>query len=279
MGHPYFEGFDAGRPMILGHRGAAGTAPENTLLSLERCLSLGAHAIESDVQVTADGVPVLLHDPDLQRVSDRRDRVSALEWGSLREINAAYHFSIDDRGTTEPDDDTAFRAGGHRVPSLDEAFQALPKARFNLEVKTAENDAIARVVALVASHDRADRTLLTAGDDAIMQALRKELEAQGVAAATSACVSEIVAFVRSAVAGEAPPAWIESLQIPTHFGGNLLVTPSLVEHAHRHGVEIHVWTINDPEEMHRLLDRGVDGLVTDFPGRAASLAKTRAERA
>ena len=112
MGHPYFEGFDAGRPMILGHRGAAGTAPENTLLSFERCLSLGAHAIESDVQVTADGVPVLLHDPDLPRVSDRRDRVSALEWGSLREINAAYHFSIDDRGTTEPDDDTAFRAGG-----------------------------------------------------------------------------------------------------------------------------------------------------------------------
>ncbi len=269
MTHPYFRGFDADRPMILGHRGAAGTAPENTLPSFERCLALGGDAIETDVQVTSDGVPVLLHDASLARVSDRATPVASIPRAELESIDAGYHFTIDDRGETEPPDDAAFRGGGYRVPTVEEAFRALPHARFNLEIKTEENDAVARVVELVASLGRADRTLLTAGDDAIMLRLRKEIAARGVAVATSASISEIVAVVRSAVDGGPPPSGIQALQIPTRFANAELVTPELVEHAHRHGIQIHVWTINDPEEMGRLFDLGVDGIVTDFPERAA----------
>jgi glycerophosphoryl diester phosphodiesterase len=275
MSHPYFGCFDSGNPIILGHRGAAGNAPENTLLSFDRCLAQGGHSIESDVQVTADGVPILLHDADLGRVSDRSLTASSLELTELEKLDAGHHFTIDDRGTTEPADDAAFRGQGLRVPTVEATFQAFPEARFNLEIKTAEKDTVARVVALVADLGRADRTLLTAGDDGIMKLLRDEIESQGVNVATSASVADIVAVVQSAVEGVAPPSWIQSLQIPTHFGGDQLVTTLLVEHAHRHDIRIHVWTINEPAEMERLLDLGVDGLVTDFPARVAELVAKR----
>jgi glycerophosphoryl diester phosphodiesterase len=276
MSHPYFGHFDPANPMILGHRGAAGTAPENTLFSFEQCLALGAHAIESDVQVSADGVPVLLHDAELDRVSDQPGGVSSRNFAEIERIDAAYHFTLEERGATEPEDDGAFRGLGHRIPSVEAAFRALPNARFNLEIKTTENDAVRKVVGMVASAGRADRTLLVAGDDDIMRVLRDEIARQDVRVATSASLSEIVAVVKSAVEGSPPPPEIQSLQIPAQFSGGDLVTPALVEHAHRHDVKIHVWTVNDPEEMDRLLDLGVDGLVTDFPGRAVQRVAERA---
>ena len=277
MRHPYFGSFDATRPMILGHRGAAGGAPENTLLSFERCLEQGADAIESDVQVTRDGIPVLLHDADVGRVTEASGGVDTMALVELEALDAGHHFSIDDRGRAEPDNDAAFRGQGARVPTVEAAFAAFPDARFNLEIKTAANDTVARVVELVAKLDRADRTLLTAGNNALMRSLRAALADRGVDAATSASVSDVVAVVQSAVEGRPPPAEIQALQIPTHFGDRVLVSAELIEHAHRHDIRIHVWTINEPEEMERLLDLGVDGLVTDFPGRAARLVARRSE--
>ena len=268
MSHPYFE---VAGPMILGHRGAAGCAPENTLLSFARCLEQGAHAIESDVQVTADGVPVLIHDRDVGRISNGSNAVEQLTWAELERLDAGHHFTIDERGTTEPDADDAFRGQGLHVPSVQEAFQAFPDARFNLEVKTATNDTVESVVDLVAELDRADRTLLTAGDDEIMESLRKALAQRGVEAATSACLSDVVAVVNSAVEGGNPPAEVQSLQIPTRFAGRDLVTDALLSHCRENGIQVHVWTVNDVAEMERLLGCGVDGLITDFPGRMARL--------
>ena len=284
MPHPYFGsfGFLAGRadrspplPMNLGHRGCAGRAPENTLLSFERCLAEGGDAIESDVQVTRDGVPVLLHDEDVGRVTATSRPVEAMTRAELATLDAGYHFTIDDRGRTEPDDDAAFRGKGVRIPSLEDAFTRFPEARFNLEIKTAAHDTVARVVELVARFARADRTLLTAGDDAIMRSLRAELTSQRVEAATSASVSDVVAVIRAAVEDAKPPAEVMALQIPTRFGDRALVTPALLDYAHRHGITVHVWTINEPAEMHRLLDLGVDGLVTDFPARLRDVIRRR----
>jgi glycerophosphoryl diester phosphodiesterase len=281
MLHPYFAGFGSRRgerPMILGHRGAAGCAPENTLFSFECCIDHGGDAIESDVQVTGDGTPVLLHDADLRRVSGVSAVAESLPLSALEEIDAGHHFTIDDRGRTEPEDEGAFRDQGHRIPTVEAAFEAFPDARFNLEIKTGRADTVAKMVELVARYERADRTLLTAGDDGIMRVLREELAKRGVDAATSASLADIVAVIRSAQAGTAPPLEIDALQIPTDFGNEPLVTPALLEHAHRHGVHVHVWTINEAQEMERLLDLGVDGIVTDFPGRMRDVLAARTAR-
>jgi len=271
MTHPYF---DLSPPLVLGHRGAAGVAPENTLLSFERALELGAHILESDVRTTADDVPVLLHDEALERITDGSGRIEDRTLAEVRELDAGYHFSIEDRGDPSwlPGPDDHFRGRGLRIPTLAEAFEAFPSARFNLELKARSPALIADVVELVREFDREALTLLTAGDDAIMEVLREEIHRSGTSPAIGASVADILGVVQSALEGSPPPGDAMALQIPPTFSGQPLATPELIAHSHLHAIQIHVWTINDEVEMNRLLELGVDGLVTDFPARAAVVA-------
>ena len=271
MAHPFFEP----TPLILGHRGAAAHAPENTLLSFERAIELGAGVIESDVQVSRDGVPVLMHDAAVDRVTNGAGVVESMSLAELQALDAGHHFSIGDRGELDAGADGRFRGRGLRVPSLEEAFQEFPGVRFNLEIKTSAPGLVERVIELVSKYRREVDTLLTAADDAIMKAIRDLLERHRLAAATSASVSEVAAVARAAADGRDPPPNIMALQIPTHFAGRPLVTPALVAHAKAHDIQLHVWTINDRDEMTALLDLGVDGLVTDFPDRAAQAIARR----
>jgi glycerophosphoryl diester phosphodiesterase len=266
MLHPYF---DVTRPAILGHRGAAGVAPENTLVAFERGLADGAQIIETDVQQTKDGVPVLIHDASVDRTTDGRGAVSSLTFAQLQQLDAGHAYVAPDTG------ELLYRDCGHRIPSIREAFEALPEARFNLELKADSAELVAEVIRLVQAFDREDRTLLTAGEDAVQRMLRDQLERTGARPALGASVADILAVVQSALAGKAPPTDSMALQIPTEFAGRALVTPELVEHCHAHGVQIHVWTINDLDEIERLLGLGVDGIVTDFPGRMARLVSER----
>ena len=128
-----------------------------------------------------------------------------------------------------------------------------------------------RCVASIAEADAAARTLLTAESGALMQELHEHLDETGLPTARGASAADVLAFVRSALDAVAPPAGPMALQVPAEFNGAPLVTREFVAHAHRHDVQVHVWTVNQPDEMQRLLDLGVDGLVTDFPGRMAKL--------
>lgn len=259
MQHPFF---DVERPVVIGHRGSAGTHPENTLISFEAALADGARILESDVHLTADGVPVLLHDPELDRTTSGRGLASARTWADLQNLDAGARFE-DDRG------ERSYAGRGVRVPSLEEAFEAFPDARFNLEIKSAGRDSVVATLDLVERFDRADRTLLAAGEDAIMKELRAELSSRSWRPAVGASLGEIVASISSALEGTEMPPGVMALQIPASFAGRPLATREFVDHAHSRGVEVHVWTINDLREIEALLALGVDGIVTDHPGRMA----------
>ncbi len=269
MRHPYFA---QPTPVVLGHRGAAGHAPENTLASFELALEQGADILESDVHTTRDGVPVLIHDAEVDRTTDGRGRVEDLDLGELQRLDAGHRFGSED-------DEFPFRGRGLRIPSLEEAFEAFPGARFNLELKDDVGGGVAAAVDLVRRCGREEATLLTAGDDGVMESLRRNLAVSGVRPALGASLADILDFIRSAGEGTAPTSDSMALQIPAEFGGRPLVTPPLIEHARRHEVAIHVWTINDEAEMTALLDAGVDGLVTDHPGRMRELLVRRGDRA
>lgn len=266
MAHPYF---DPPRPLVIGHRGAAGEVPENTLDSFRHALATGAHVLESDVHITRDGVAVLCHDAEVDRTTEGRGAIVDYELRALQQLDAGHRFA------GAGDRPWPYRGRGLRIPTLQEAFEALPEARFNLELKDERPDLVDACVSLVAELERADRTLLTAAQDATMKLLREAIATRRLPVAVGACTGEVVAFVRAALDGSDPPPGPMALQIPDAFAGRPLVTSDLIEVAHRHHVHVHVWTINEPGEMRRLLDLGVDGIVTDFPGRLAGLIAER----
>lgn len=266
MAHPFF---DVPTPIVIGHRGCAGEQPENTLASFARGLTRGAAILESDVHLTRDGVPVLIHDDDVSRCTEGEGRVGELDVAALQALDAGYRFSPDG-GASFPE-----RGRGHRIPTLAEAFRAFPTARFNLELKESAPGLVQRTLEVVTAADRAATTLLTAEKDAVMRALRSAVAETRAGVALGASTGEVAAFAVAALKGEAPPQGPMALQIPPRFGDHTLATPELIRFAHAHGVQVHVWTIDDPDEMAELLDRGVDGIVTDHPGRMVELLARR----
>ena len=256
MPHPFFE---VSRPTVIGHRGAAGTHPENTLAAFEGALAQGAQILESDIQSSADGVPVLLHDPRVDRVTERTGRAAELGWAELATLDAGHRF-VDARGAFP------YRDQGHHIPSLEQAFEHFPDARFNLEIKCPEPSTLRATIELVERYGRADRTLLTAGEDEIMRGLRSATSSLSDGPALGASLGEIVAAISSALGDGPMPDGVMALQIPADFGGRPLVTRALVEHAKASEVAVHVWTINELPEIEAMLGLGVDGIVTDLPG-------------
>jgi len=245
---------------VIGHRGAAGVCPENTLLSFETALASGAQILESDIHLSKDGIPILLHDPTLERTTDGRGPASQSTWAKIRELDAGSRFENENG-------DQPFSGKGIGIPSLEEAFEHFPDARFNLEIKCPSNAGIQAVLDLVERFDRSDRTLLAAGDNAIMRALRAALPSHPAKPALGASLEEIIAAVAGAVNDSPMPGGVMALQVPATFADKPLVTRAFVEHAHAHEIEVHVWTINELDEISALLDLGVDGIVTDYPGR------------
>jgi glycerophosphoryl diester phosphodiesterase len=254
------------KPRVFGHRGAAGLAPENTLPSFALALALGADVLEFDVHATRDGIPVVLHDAALDRTTDASGPVSELTWSQLLEVDAGFRFSRDGR-------DFPYRRQGIRVPKLEAVLKAFPLARCNLEIKQDSPEVVSDVANLIRRLGAEHRVMLAAEHDSIMQMIRAV--AEGVA--TSFSTGEVADFISRVQQGNFDgytPAGC-ALQIPSRFGEIELVTAESVAAAHRLGLEVHVWTVNDADEMRALLDLEVDGIMSDLPGIARLVVDSR----
>lgn len=253
MPHPYFEGLP--KPRVLAHRGlvtpgleAAGAA-ENSLASVIAAIDAGADYVESDCHLTRDGKVVLFHDSDLRRVTGDPRSLAAVDSHELAELMA-------DRGG---------------LLTLAEALERFAGTRFNLDIKAGA--AAVPAGELIAPHT--SRVLLTSFSDRHrLRALRAVLNVPGRGSAqprlpaTSAGRSTLVRLlaalaVRSSRYSRRALENIDALQIPERYGRLRVLSPRLIETAHRLGVEVHVWTVNDPERMRYLVALGVDGIVTD----------------
>jgi glycerophosphoryl diester phosphodiesterase len=269
MHHPYF---DVPVPTVIGHRGASGELPENTLEAFERAVAQGAAILETDVHVTRDGNLVLIHDDVLERTTNGSGRVADHTLAELRGLDAGARFSPNGDGRFP------FRGQGFVIPTLEAALRKFPSLHFNVELKEHLPALIEGTVALVRRLESEERVLLAAAEDPLMADLRAHLARTGARPAVGASAGDVIAFVRAVLDGKPPPLGPMALQVPPDFGGRPLVTRELVAHAHAHGLVVHVWTVNDPAEMERLLDLGVDGVMSDFPGRLAEVVAKRAAR-
>lgn len=259
--------FSPPRPRVFGHRGAAGVAPENTLPSFALAAALGATYLELDVHATADGEIVVLHDPTLERTTDGDGPVAALSWRQVAALDAGYRFTHD--GHTFP-----FRGQGIRIPTLRRVLDDFPSHLLNIEIKQGGRAVVDAVLDLLRGAASLGRVLLAAEHDDIMNTIRA---ATGGQVMTSSSVGEVIDFVGRWQAGNwegyAPHG--RALQIPPAHGGIELVTADSVAAAHRAGLEVHVWTINDAAGIERLLDLGVDGVMSDLPGLVAAAVRRR----
>lgn len=248
--------FDLPRPRLFGHRGRSADYPENTLPAFEAALAAGVPYLELDVWATRDGRIVVHHDETLLRTCGDPRRVSDLGWDELRPLDAGYGFTAD--GKIFP-----FRGQGIEVPLLEEVLREFPEALVNIEIKQDDPPVEEAVLAAVRRAGSEERVLLASEKDAVLRRMR-EISGEIPTSSSYGEVAAFIAWVQGGCAGSYrhPGA---ALQIPEEAGPVRLVTPRTIEAAHALGVEIHVWTVNEAADMRRLLEMGVDGLMSDRP--------------
>ncbi|GAB2978123.1 glycerophosphodiester phosphodiesterase [Nocardioides montaniterrae] len=235
---------DADRPIAFAHRGGAYHPEieglENTLVAFQHAFDLGYRYLETDVHLTKDGVLLAAHDTVLDRVSDRTGAIVDLTLEQVREA----------------------RVGGReQLPTFESLLDAFPDARFNVDLK-APGTASA-LADLAERRALRERIMVGSFSRARLEEFRRLTHGT---VATSAHPAEIAAYRLSptlAIARRLGGTAFAALQVPHRRGPLTVVTPRFVRRAHAAGVQVHVWTIDDPAEMHELLDMGVDGLFTD----------------
>jgi glycerophosphoryl diester phosphodiesterase len=249
-----FAFLDGATPIAMAHRGGAIEHVENTMAAFEACVALGYRYLETDVRVTADGVLVAFHDATLERVTDRSGRIEHLPWAEV----------------------ASARIGGREpIVRLDDLLGAWPDVRFNLDIKAA--GVLAPLVRTVRRMGVADRICLGSFSDARLAAARRlfgpsvctSLGPRGVAALRLSSYSPRAAGLVRMQAGCA--------QVPLQLGGRALVDERFVAAAHDRGLQVHVWKVDDPAECTRMLDLGVDGIMTDRPAMLREVLEKRGE--
>lgn len=235
--HPYLDAA-AAAPVALAHRGGAKEAPENTLAAFGRAVRLGFRFLETDVQRSTDGEVVVFHDAHLRRVGGRRGKVEKHSWAELASV----------------------RVGGEALPRLVDLLEEFPDARFSIDAKT---DAVVEpLVAILERTAAFERVCIGAFSDRRLARVRAASAGRACTTVGPAAIARLrlasLGWGKAAVEGDV-------LAVPPSLRGRTLVDDAFVGAARARGLAVHVWTIDDPAEMRRLLDLGVDGLFTDRP--------------
>jgi glycerophosphoryl diester phosphodiesterase len=250
--------FVTNRRLVFAHRGGARLAPENTMAAIDNGLALGADGIEIDVQLSRDGIPVVIHDPTLDRTTDRTGRVGALTAAELAEVDAGFRF--------EKDGAHPFRGQGVGIPRLDAVLTKHKDTRVIIEMKGAEPELARAVGDAVRRTAAVDRVCVSSFAQRTIDTLRGEFpELMSGASQEEARWALHRSGVRWPWTSERAFA---AFQVPEHAGRMRVVSPNFVRHVHREGHVVQVWVVNLPEDVNRLLDWGVDGIISDVPDTA-----------
>ncbi|OGR07145.1 MAG: hypothetical protein A2341_03355 [Deltaproteobacteria bacterium RIFOXYB12_FULL_58_9] len=249
-----FDGLS--RPLLMAHRGASRYAPENTLEAFDLAMRVGAQVLEMDVRLTRDREVVVIHDATVARTTNGTGPVASLSAAELLRLDAGHNF--------EANGETLFRDGGCIVPRLEDVLKAFPNAGFNIEIK---DRGMAREVLDVLHRIGPQNVVLAAADDDVMA----ELVTFEPSCPRSLCRGEVKGFLVDAYRGRSLQRFRgRALQIPVRhhrFAWSLLpvATRRVIDAAHAAGIEVHLWTVNDPKEASDWIARGVDGIFTDDP--------------
>lgn len=243
------------KPVVLAHRGGGNEVPENSIDAFRRMRERGFRFVETDCHATKDGVVVIFHDPILERTTDGRGKISRWTWRDLREVRDE---------------------SGHRIVRLDELLEEFPDMIFNIDAK---HNGVARPMAEIISRLGAiDRVSLASFSETRLRYIRRLLPGVRSSMGTSAIARLVLASngptsLRRAALYRmpGPEQGVECIQVPELFRSVRIINGAFVALAHSRGLAVHVWTVNEERVMRKLLDLGVDGLITDEPRLARSV--------
>jgi glycerophosphoryl diester phosphodiesterase len=242
--HPFL---DAPLPLAIAHRGGSVDGIENTIASFARAVEAGYRYLETDARLTADGELVAFHDPDVDRVVGSSGRIGELTWRELSRLRV---------GGREP------------VPRLVEVLETFPDMRLLIDPKC--DDAVEPLIALLRDQDALDRVCVGSFSD---RRLRRVRAAFGDRVCTSMGPFEALRLLPDALV----PSAAACVQLPVEYGPVAFAERSVIDVAHDRGLQVHVWTVNDRDTMQRLLDLGVDGIITDEIGLLRDVLRERGQ--
>ncbi len=252
--HPWFEGFE--KPIILAHQGGNLEWPSCTMIAFEHARATGSDVLDLDLHMTRDKVLVLIHDTTVQRTTDGQGAVAEMTWSELKELDAAYTFTVDEKSF-------ALRGQGHGIPRLVDVLEAFPDWKLQIEVKKAPLEIAAELAEVIKRYEAQDRILLSCFDEEMMDELRRHCPQ----VATSATPAEIRNFILASsfhLEGIISPDY-HCLQIPLQASGWDLVTPRTVAAAHNRGLTVLPWTIDEEADLEVCRRAGVAGFNTNLP--------------
>ena len=255
-------------PVNLAHRGASALAPENTIEAFRLAVEAGAGGLELDVHMTRDGHIVVIHDATVDRTTSGTGAVSEMTLDELRRLDAGHNFSPDG-GPTRP-----YRGRGVRVPTLGEVLREFPGVEVNIDIKVGSPGIEESVLGVLRETKASERVLVVSTLHDVVKRFRK---VSGGHVSTGASRWEIGIFYISSrfrLEHLVRPAY-DALQVPLRHRGIPLVTPRILKAAHANGVRVDAWTIHQADKMRRLLDLGVDVIMTDRPGTMAEVLENQ----
>ena len=247
---------------VIAHQGGNALFPENTLMAFEGSLALGADVLEMDVHLSSDGHLVVLHDDSVDRTTDGSGAVADLSISEIRKLDAAYWWP-QNAEAAPPDDGFPWRGQGIRIPTLEEVLIRFPETTKIIEMKPDNPEVVTALGNMLREHNQENLVIVASFHVTIL----KEFRLAYPEFATSANRPEIVSFFimnHLGFAGSyAPPA--EFFQVPVYSGSLKVITRSFVRNAQKNNITVQAWTINEEDEMKDLLDKGIDGIITDRP--------------
>ncbi len=251
-------------PRVVAHRGDSANYPENTLDAFISAAKMGIDVIETDVHLTRDGHIVVWHDPTLERNTDGTGTIESHTLEELRRYDAGYTFTKD--GKSFP-----FRGKGVRLCTLAEALEACPEERFNIDLKSKEEEIVDAYIRVIREHKAEDRVCTASFHQGNLNRLR----AKAPDLLTSVSTMEVLSLVLRQKLRILPKRFRRKIifQVPEKHSGIRIITESFIREMHKRNAVIMVWTINDESDMERLYRMGVDTIMTDDPALLISCRK------
>ncbi|HVF73786.1 MAG TPA: glycerophosphodiester phosphodiesterase [Acidimicrobiales bacterium] len=253
------------RVLNYAHQGGAREQPSSTLAAMRAAVATGAHALELDVHPTADGELVVCHDATVDRTTNGTGRITEMTLADVQALDNAYWWRpgevVDHESGPWPLRGLAPDDPAYRIPSLHEVLDAFPGVYLNLDIKETTGYE-ATLAAVLREHGRSDDVIVASFHDIATERFSACAPEVGTSAGTMATA----AFYFAVRDGSPPPPTSHvALQVPPAHGDTVIVDERFVAAAHEAGLAVHVWTIDEPEEMRRLIALGVDGVMTDRP--------------